>query len=200
MNRPFLPCTYFAEVTSVSRRLSFSRIIQSCNHCGKRYIWESQPFVGKIPARNIYAGALPAKSLRILKILNLVTISIKTFFRHQNTYLQPATHSVWKHHQEQLLEQLKRAGKALVLAGDGRADSPGHSAKYGSYSVLDLTSNKIVGFKLVQVLNLYLWRIVLWIDSYPDIPMLFSASKSHEVLKRQWKAYGYNCVPSSLNA
>ena len=33
------------------------------------------------------------------------------------------------------------------------------------------------------ILNLYLWRIVLWIVSYPDNPMLFSASKSHEVLK-----------------
>ena len=33
-----------------------------------------------------------------------------------------------------------------MLAGDGRSDSPGHSAKYGSYSILDLTCNKIVDF------------------------------------------------------
>ena len=39
----------------------------------------------------------------------------------------------------------------LQLAGDGRADSPGHSAKYGSYSVIDPTCNKVLDFKLVQV-------------------------------------------------
>ena len=38
-----------------------------------------------------------------------------------------------------------------MVAGDGRLDSPGHSAKYGSYSLLELTCNKIVDFKLVQV-------------------------------------------------
>ena len=45
----------------------------------------------------------------------------------------------------------KQQGKPLILAGDGRADSPGHSAKYGSYTVIDLTCNKVVDFKLVQV-------------------------------------------------
>lgn len=30
------------------------------------------------------------------------------------------------------------SGKALTLGGDGRADAPGHSAKYGSYGLLDL--------------------------------------------------------------
>lgn len=43
------------------------------------------------------------------------------------------------------------ASKQVVLAGDGRADSPGHSAKYGSYSLLDLKCSKIVDFKLVQL-------------------------------------------------
>lgn len=35
--------------------------------------------------------------------------------------------------------------------GDGRADSPGHSAKYGSYTVIDSTCDKVIDFKLVQV-------------------------------------------------
>ena len=40
-----------------------------------------------------------------------------------------------------------------MLGGDGWSDSLGHSAKYGSYSILELTCNKIVDFKLVQVLS-----------------------------------------------
>ena len=39
----------------------------------------------------------------------------------------------------------------MTLAGDGRCDSPGHSAKYGTYTVLDVKSNKIVDFKVVSV-------------------------------------------------
>ena len=40
---------------------------------------------------------------------------------------------------------------AGALFGDGRADSPGHSAKYGSYTVVDMRCNKVVDYRLVQV-------------------------------------------------
>ena len=38
-----------------------------------------------------------------------------------------------------------------MLGGNGRSDSPRHSAKYGSYSILESTCNKTVDFELVQV-------------------------------------------------
>ena len=41
--------------------------------------------------------------------------------------------------------------QGLFLGGDRRSNSPGHSPKYGSYSVLELNINKIVDIKLVQV-------------------------------------------------
>lgn len=156
----FSSCIHCRSSTSVKKVVTGSllRIIQTCSHCSRRRTWESQPYIGKIPAGNIltsaailYSGALPSKALRMFQILNLATISRKTFFRHQGQYLQPAINSVWKHSQEVLLRSLKEKGNPLVLAGDGRSDSPGHSAKYGSYSILDLTCNKIVDFKLVQV-------------------------------------------------
>ena len=34
--------------------------------------------------------------------------------------------------------------KTLKLGGDGRNDSVGHSAKYGSYTLMDLEGNKIM--------------------------------------------------------
>lgn len=156
----FSSCVYCSSLTTVKKVVlgSFLRIIQTCSRCGRKNSWESQPYIGKIPAGNIltsaailYSGALPSKALQMFKILNLATITRKTFFRHQSRYLQPAIHSVWKHSQELLLRSLKEEGNPLVLAGDGRSDSPGHSAKYGSYSILELTCNKIVDFKLVQV-------------------------------------------------
>ena len=39
----------------------------------------------------------------------------------------------------------------IDLCGDGRSDSPGHNAKYGTYSLMDESSEKIVDFSLVHV-------------------------------------------------
>ena len=156
----FSLCIYCGTLTSISKFVigSFLKIVQTCSRCSRRRVWESQPYIGKIPAGNIltsasilYAGALPAHVLKMFRFMNLVTISRKTFFRHQKKILQPAVHSVWNRHQELLLSSLREKGDKLITAGDGRSDSPGHSAKYGSYSLLELTCNKIVDFKLIQV-------------------------------------------------
>ena len=137
---------------------SFLRITQICKRCKNEYVWESQPYVGKIPAGNImisaailYTGSLPTKALRVFSSLNCATISRMTFYRHQKAFLQPAINYIWDREQDNLINRLLAQKQGLVLGGDGRADSPGHSAKYGSYSVIDLKQNKVVDFKLVQV-------------------------------------------------
>ena len=157
----FSTCVYCTAITKNIKKVvigSFVRITQFCDECKHKCIWESQPFIGSIPAGNLltsaailFSGSIPAKALRIFKILNCFTISRQTFFRHQTNYLQPAVSLVWKHQQETLLEGFKAENKSLVLAGDGRADSPGHSAKYGSYTLIELSNNKVVDFQLVQV-------------------------------------------------
>ena len=114
--------------------------------------------IGNIPAGNIslsaailFAGALPTKALRIFKILNCCCISPGTFFRHQRQYLQPAISTISKSEQFALLSQLREQKKKLALSGDGRADSPGHSAKYGSYTVIEMSCSKVLDYRLVQV-------------------------------------------------
>ena len=39
----------------------------------------------------------------------------------------------------------------INLNGDGRCDSPGHSANYGTYTLMDNDSGKVVAFRLFQV-------------------------------------------------
>lgn len=46
-------------------------------------------------------------------------------------------------------------GEPLVLGGDGRADSPGHCAKYGS---IDLEQGIVVDIQLVQSNQVKKWR------------------------------------------
>ena len=49
----------------------------------------------------------------------------------------------------ELLQSLK--GEGLILAGDGRCDCPGHNAKYSTYSIMHVATEKIPDFSLVQV-------------------------------------------------
>lgn len=39
----------------------------------------------------------------------------------------------------------------IDLCGDGRADSPGYNAKYGTYTLMEESTGKIFDFHLVQV-------------------------------------------------
>ncbi|KAM7288270.1 uncharacterized protein ISCGN_028523 [Ixodes scapularis] len=59
------------------------------------------------------------------------------------------THQVWKGEQGMLLEELR--DQPLDLAGDGRCDSPGYSAKYLTYSLHVPLVNKILHCEQVQV-------------------------------------------------
>ena len=144
---------------SIKRHIigSFLSIKQVCTQCNNTFVWESQPYISNITAENLlisaailYTGSLPPKALRIFKTFNCATISKVTYFRHQN-YLHPAIHNIWEKNQTLLLSKLVKKQQGLVLGGDGRSERPGHSAKYGSYSILELNTNKIVDIKLVQV-------------------------------------------------
>ena len=46
---------------------------------------------------------------------------------------------------------LQEEGRPLILGGDGRADSPGHSAKYGTYTLMELEKCQVVDIQVVQV-------------------------------------------------
>ena len=116
---------------------SFIRIVQQCHNCSHRHVWESQPFIGNLPAGNIltsaailYSGSLPSKALRMFKILGCVTISKTTYYPHQSLYLQPSVSSTWEQQQRALLSELKDKSSDLVLGGDGRADSTVQSMEH----------------------------------------------------------------------
>ncbi|KAH7981804.1 hypothetical protein HPB52_001114 [Rhipicephalus sanguineus] len=57
--------------------------------------------------------------------------------------------TVWTTQQASLVESCK--GRELRLLGDGRCDSPGHSAKYLTYTLMDAETKKVLNFTQVQV-------------------------------------------------
>ena len=48
----------------------------------------------------------------------------------------------------------------VALNGDGRFSSPGHSAMYGLYSLMDSKSSKVIAASLLKVYS-YILHIVL---------------------------------------
>ena len=58
---------------------------------------------------------------------------------------------VWQQKQQEMFEDIRSNNVPLKLGGDARCCSPGHTAKFGSYSLMDLDTSKVVEIQLVQV-------------------------------------------------
>ncbi|CAH3143473.1 unnamed protein product, partial [Porites lobata] len=127
-------------------------------NCQFSNVWCSQPFSnGKMPVGNLLlsssillTGNSAAKTLRMFNIMNVACISESTYYRHIKSYVNPTIIQQWKSHQQQLFNTLSSQDNGLVLAGDGRCDSPGYSAKFGSYTLLEQQKNRVLDFQLVQ--------------------------------------------------
>ncbi|CAB4027620.1 Hypothetical predicted protein, partial [Paramuricea clavata] len=64
--------------------------------------------------------------------------------------LFPAIFLHWNKYQKNLLQKAKEAKDGVIISGDGRRDSMGHSAKFCAYTIFCSTFAKIVHFDLVQ--------------------------------------------------
>lgn len=142
------------KTAKVTQRMgTFVSILQECG-CGYGYRWSSQPFVGDIPTGNLllsasilFSGSQPTNVLRLLSHMNLQCYSVNTFFTHQRHFMLPAVESVLNSSAGLLCQFAKERGGDVCLAGDGRSDSPGHSAKYGSYTVMYLEACNVLDIK-----------------------------------------------------
>ena len=130
----------------------------SCLKCEFVRTWNSQPMTGTRPYGNLiisaavlFSGVSPVKFLRLLDFAAIENICISTYNNIQSSYLTPSVMSVWSRSQQMLLDEIREDNRSVRLAGDAKCCSPGHTAKFGSYSLLDLDTAKILDFKLVQV-------------------------------------------------
>lgn len=80
------------------------------------------------------------------------------YYYHQRHLLIPTVVSFWRDYQKKLLVSLK--GKEVVLAGDGRHDSMGHSAKYGTYTIFCCTIDLIIHIQASLFFDLLVDKIM----------------------------------------
>lgn len=137
-----------------------------CLTCDNVSNWRSQPMSGNLPTGNLilsaaimFSGSSPVQYLRALNFAGIQNISMTTFNTIQSAYLTPSVLRVWNRHQEMMFGRIRRGDRNLRLAGDMRCCTPGHTAKYGSYSVIDLEVGQVLDFQLVQVCRENRWHI-----------------------------------------
>ncbi|XP_076085026.1 uncharacterized protein LOC143055858 isoform X2 [Mytilus galloprovincialis] len=161
--------------------------------------WNSQPFSGTMPLGNlILAGAVLFSGGSISKILtffrhaSVCCFSERTFSSLQNAYLLPTITDIWQCKQLDLITEIQNNGSPVKIGGDARCCTPGHTAKYGSYSIMDLERSKIIDMQLVQsneVPNSYhmelegLKRCLAYLDGN-DIQVLNFVTDRHPSIKK----------------
>lgn len=158
---------------SVGQTGTMMTINAHCKSCAQTYVWKSQPYLmGGFPAGNILlsfavlcAGASITKISLVFKHMGILMYHKPTYYYHQRHLLIPSIHGYWKKYQTQLINSLK--GKEVDLAGDGRHDSMGHSAKYCTYTIFCCTAGLILHIVLVQVSNFIVkqfYHLILFIQ------------------------------------
>ena len=118
--------------------------------------WQSQPMVRGMAAGNLLlsaaillCGLTFTGIANLADLLNLAMLSERRFYDLQREYVYPVVHTTYVRQQEAVVEYLR--GNQLHLSGDGRCDSPGYSAKYATYSLMDSATDLILDYSLVQV-------------------------------------------------
>ncbi|VDI11931.1 Hypothetical predicted protein, partial [Mytilus galloprovincialis] len=141
--------------------IEFSRgtMISTSSVCafGHVYKWKSKNCHERLPWGNLllasaimFSGNNTAKIVRLFDQMKLKGISERSVRRLQTAYTSCAVIYEFDSQQADLIASLQGPDKQVVLGGDGRCDSPGYSAKYGSYTLMDLNTNKILDIQLVQ--------------------------------------------------
>ena len=75
-------------------------------------------------------------------VAKMTFLSELTFFPIQREVLIPAIASFYEEKKTLILSRLRE--QEIIVAGDGRNDSPGHSAKYCTYTSMEYQSKEIV--------------------------------------------------------
>ena len=84
------------------------------------------------------------------RALNLNFVNKDQFYDVQDKIIVPVINNAYDKQQKDVIKTLKSKKSSVNLCGDGRSDSPGHNAKYGTYSLMDEASGNIIDFSLVQ--------------------------------------------------
>ncbi|KAK3107625.1 hypothetical protein FSP39_018614 [Pinctada imbricata] len=96
----------------------------------------------------LFTGCSFSQMKHFADTLNLRFFNSATYNKIQGDLFK-VVNEAWLLEREKVQKEVEN--KMLWLAGDGRCDSPGFSAKYGTYTLLDQETGKIVDFDVIHV-------------------------------------------------
>ena len=102
-----------------------------------------------ITACIVLSGNSYSKFVQFADFLGLAVPDQTVFCRNQRLFITPVVLDMWHSMKAKVLEVLG-AYSSIVLGGDGRNDSPGFSARYCVYVLMDLVSNVIVDIETLD--------------------------------------------------
>ncbi|ELU14242.1 hypothetical protein CAPTEDRAFT_191711 [Capitella teleta] len=130
-------------------------------HAGHDVAWVSQPTVNYVrmgnlllAAATLFNGLTFSRMEELAKSINLAFPTSRACTKLQRKWLHPVIDQEWKQEVESVVEETRQQHQALCLAGDGRSDSPGFNAHYGSYTLMNISPDvapKILSMELVDV-------------------------------------------------
>lgn len=120
------------------------------------FFTECGRFASVKPFKNIIAKFwtihlnIPFIICRFMNAYNIQHPSIRTFFRYQKKYLCSVVLRSWTQERTAAISETKTQNN-VVVGGDARCDSMGFCAQYGTYSLMNLTSNRLIDIQPVSV-------------------------------------------------
>ena len=159
LDKHFLFCYECGNIiTSKTKHCKGSMLtVKTTCLCGHSKTWQSQPLTNGaatgnllIPAAILFSGNTFQHIQHFAKLLNMQIVSCTSYYKTQKKFLLPVVDKKWKSCQKEIINELKKEDH-VDICGDGRCDSPGHSVKYGTYTVIDESTKKVVEFNVVQV-------------------------------------------------
>ena len=129
--------------------------------CPNKHIhkWQSQPTINGSGAGNmllsaaiLFSGNTYVRISEMFSMLKVQMFSEPMYYKIQKAVLFPKLNTVYKRYRNDIYQKCA-IRKDNNLIGDGRCDSPGYSAKYGTYTLMSTDVNKIIDFHVVHVVT-----------------------------------------------
>ena len=152
-------CLAKGEIKSWHIRGGVLVIMWTCENGHSDY-WTSSKVLCEKKGQKVFANTMLMAAAVLITVNNFEKmrtffqflgtgfLSSSTFYRIQRKYVVPEVLSLWEEMKKEIWAVLKN--EPLILCGDGRSDSPGFSAKYGTYVLMEQFLEVIVDIEVID--------------------------------------------------
>lgn len=124
---------------------------------GHRMIWRSQAANNRFGVGTVkLATSLYCTGMSFIKFhsfaaaINMLFFSEATYYRIVRRFIAPCIKHTWMEHRMNNIREVTVREGGAWLSGDGQYDSPGYCAKYCTYTIMDVKTDKIIDFIVLQ--------------------------------------------------